>query len=907
MEDEPVDLPTSAGDQLAERIDSLTAQVAAFCDQGRYQDAVQPAEEVVLLTRRLLGPRHEGMATALSNLAVVVVSHGDYTRAETLYRQALDINREALGPRHPGVATSLGNVAGVLSAIGDYEGAERLHRQELAIDREALGPHHAHVAASMNNLALVLAAEGDHAAAELLFREALAISQETLGPTDPAVASALSNLALVLVARDALEEAEPMYLEALEIDRAAVGPGHPKIANRLSNMAGLLSRKGQFRQAELRYREALEIERGSVGESHPIFAIGLSNLADVCAATGQDEEALRLKGEDARIQDGLMRHVFAMGSERQRLAFLQAIAWATDTFFSLVLDRFPNDRAAVSRALDLVLRRKGVVADALATDRGAVLARGDPELDERFRALSKLRSQIATKALAGPGSEGPEAHRRVLDEWERERELLERDLATRVSDLDEERRLPRVDAGAIARVLPEGSALIEFVRFIPHDFRAVPARGEARVQAPRYLAFVLPAEEGADVTLLDLGQAEAIDRMVSAFRRAITGGDEAGGGDDRAQDEPGVWPGPGDELRRAVFDPLLPALGDRRRVFLSPDGDLTRIPFEVLPGPTGEPLIEGGWAFSYVSTGRDVLRFGQPSSVHVGEALVAADPDFDLGDPSPTSGSSPPPGRRSADLDRAGLGFHRLEGTRGEGEAVGARLGVTPLLEAGVLESLLKATRSPRILHLATHGFFLPDQAREPDRELRGMDGDVPGPLRGPGMENPLLRSGLALAGANTFLKKGSLPAEAEDGILTAEDVSGLDLLATELVVLSACETGLGEVRRGEGVFGLRRAFVLAGARTLVMSLWKVPDGPTRELMEGFYERLMAGEPRADALRGAQLELMKDYPHPWFWGAFICQGDPGALRGEAPERRAPDRRTNRSGEVLTEEEGSDGS
>jgi CHAT domain-containing protein len=144
-------------------------------------------------------------------------------------------------------------------------------------------------------------------------------------------------------------------------------------------------------------------------------------------------------------------------------------------------------------------------------------------------------------------------------------------------------------------------------------------------------------------------------------------------------------------------------------------------------------------------------------------------------------------------------------------------------------------------------------------------------------MENPLLRSGLLLAGFNTWFTGGALPAEAEDGILTAEDVSGLDLLATELVVLSACETGLGEVRTGEGVFGLRRAFVLAGAKTLVMSLWKVPDAQTRELMEDFYRRILQGQGRVAALRAAQLAMKAKYPDPFYWGAFICQGDPGPL------------------------------
>jgi CHAT domain-containing protein len=212
---------------------------------------------------------------------------------------------------------------------------------------------------------------------------------------------------------------------------------------------------------------------------------------------------------------------------------------------------------------------------------------------------------------------------------------------------------------------------------------------------------------------------------------------------------------------------------------------------------------------------------------------------------------------------------------------------VPPWLDATALEGRLKAAcRSPRILHLATHGFFLPDQERDPTREGLGVGFDfveVCGPqsafgrLSGAIIESPMLRSGLALAGANTWLRGGNLPAEAEDGLLTAEDVTRLDLLTTELVVLSACETGLGQVHAGEGVFGLRRAFVLAGAETLVMSLWKVPDGPTRDLMEDFYARLLSGEGRAEALRQAQLAMKERYPEPFYWGAFICQGDPSPL------------------------------
>jgi CHAT domain-containing protein len=335
--------------------------------------------------------------------------------------------------------------------------------------------------------------------------------------------------------------------------------------------------------------------------------------------------------------------------------------------------------------------------------------------------------------------------------------------------------------------------------------------------------------------------------------------------------------GAGARLYSLLFDPTIGSLGEHEHLLLAPDGDLAKVPFEVLPVGTGR-LIDIHH-ISYLTTGRDLLRAGSPPSGQQGEPVVLADPDFDVrGDVAgKLEGKDVGPLRGGLDYGR--LHFRRLPGTEQEGKQVAAMLGVRPWLAEAALEGRLKACRSPRILHLATHGFFLENQKHDPTRAVFGLFGPegLSGRLTGPLPENPLLRSGMGLAGVNTWLAGGSPPAEAEDGILTAEDVTGLDLLDTELVVLSACETGLGEVRVGEGVFGLRRAFVLAGARTLVMSLWKVPDEQTRELMEEFYRRLLAGAPRADALREAQLVIRAKHPHPYFWGAFICQGDPGPL------------------------------
>jgi CHAT domain-containing protein len=194
---------------------------------------------------------------------------------------------------------------------------------------------------------------------------------------------------------------------------------------------------------------------------------------------------------------------------------------------------------------------------------------------------------------------------------------------------------------------------------------------------------------------------------------------------------------------------------------------------------------------------------------------------------------------------------------------------VEPLLGVTARESALKKISAPRILHIATHGFFFNLKGRQSLHENSVLPENID---RFFYLENPMLRAGLALAGANSYLRHGRLPDEGEDGILNAEDVSGLTLTGTELVVLSACETGLGELYSGEGVFGLRRAFSLAGARTLIVSLWKVADAETAELMEIFYERLLTGLPAELALREAKLALREKHGDPYYWAAFICLG-----------------------------------
>jgi CHAT domain-containing protein len=324
-------------------------------------------------------------------------------------------------------------------------------------------------------------------------------------------------------------------------------------------------------------------------------------------------------------------------------------------------------------------------------------------------------------------------------------------------------------------------------------------------------------------------------------------------------------------------------------LLISPDGQLNLIPFAALVDERGRYVV-GRYSISYLASGRDLLRLQVPRESKGGPLVVAA-PDFGGGgwvkasrlkrqQKDALAGEVKAESARSA---VEALYFRSLPDAAQEGEALRSLLpGATLLTKRRATKAALSQMRSPRLLHIATHGFFLEDQnlTSDGERGAKALPDDPERALqrlerRGVGIESPLLRSGLALAGANEYK-------EEDNGILTALEVTGLNLWGTKLVTLSACDTGVGEVKNGDGVHGLRRALVLAGAETQVMSLWAVSDPATREMMVSYYRMLQRGQGRGEALRRAQLEILKKlkWRHPFYWASFIQSGEWANLEGK---------------------------
>jgi len=486
------------------------------------------------------------------------------------------------------------------------------------------------------------------------------------------------------------------------------------------------------------------------------------------------------------------------------------------------------------------LRRKGRVLDTLSQNLNRLRQQLSPADQERLTRLSALRTQVAQIAF---NPNPTDQQRQQLQLLNTQAEQIETELNR--SSAAFAQTTQKVTLEAVQKAIPQNAALVEFIQYEPFDPKAPPSQSFG---SPRYAVYVLTAT--GEPRFADLGSASEIDALVRQYYNVVR--------DSRLPREPLR------NLDAKIMAPVRQFVGTANHLLIAPDGQLNLVAFAGLVDEKNQYLIET-YQITYLTSGRDLLRL-QETPPKANPPLIVANPTFDK--PGTTAiqiASADRSNPRSIDL--ATLKFGSLPATAIEGETIAKLLPNSRLFtQTQATETVVKGTPNPRILHLATHGFFLQSapttQAQDGSRQLPS--------------ENPLVRSGLAFSGFNVRQGGG------EDGVDTPTlEVTGMDLRGTQLVVLSACETGLGDVQSGEGVYGLRRAFTLAGAQSQVMSLWRVDDNATKDLMVNYYQRLSKGEGRGEALRQAQLTMIRsqNYAHPKYWSGMIPAGD---WRGMSP-------------------------
>jgi CHAT domain-containing protein/Tfp pilus assembly protein PilF len=783
---------------------------------------------------------------ALHGLAELYRDRGDYGRAEPLLRQAVARKSTQYDLGH---AACLEALASVYLDMGDDLRAEAPLAQALEDRRKAQGESHPDYARSLGALARLYAARGDFARAEPLCRQAVEIQRQARGESHSDYAAALGDLAELYLARGDSDRAEPLLRRAVEARRKVQGDSHPDYARSLGALARVYAGRGDHARAESLFRQAIEIQRRARGESHPDYAAALGDLGELYLARGDANRAGPLLREALDLESAWLRDLCSAFGERQRLRLYAGTRRFLDSFLSVATVGTAPPSDLYARVLDC----KGVVDAEMAEER---LARDEPDLRVRLEELALVKAKLARLAFAGW---------RTTD-LTRRKESLEADLAARSAAFRAQRKSTPGPEQVTASLCGDEALvdLFEYTHAAPPDGNKGPLRRERRL-----LAFVL--RPGKPAALVPLGPARPVTEAVLSWHGAL-----ALGWADGVQAAAAA-------LARHVWDPIRPHLEGARTVLIAADGALLSFPFAALPGTRRDSYLIEDLAVAYVASGRKfvqmrAVRLGPPGRglLAVGGVDFQADPGRSQHSDRPEPAAPAP-----APLLAKRGGFASLPGTLPEAESVRAQyrgafadqpadLLVGADAREGELKRRLNGGRV-RVVHLATHGFFesparfaaLRAGANQLEPAVEALTvGQKAGDTAASDL-TPLLRSGVVLAGGGalnpmTGLENAQL-VPTEDGILTAEEAQALDLRGTELVVLSACQTALGDLEAGQGVLGLQRAFEAAGARAVVASLWRVDDAATAVLMERFYANLWTKRlPTLEALRQAQLDLLKD-------------------------------------------------
>jgi len=879
-------------ESLLHESNRLATRFADLYRAGQNDAAAIVAEQALDAGERALGPNHAHVVRLLRSLAEVQRQLGDYLASEASFRRALAVSERVVGSEHPLTGHILERFGALYVVKEEYGKAAPMLQQALRIAEQTVGVDHSEFASALTTLAALHIQMADFEQAERELDRGLTILERTRDPNDPETARILTNLGNLYLRRKEFGRADSIEQRALTMYEALDGPEAPSlvfpllnlgriaherptgrdldralqmyqrglaiaekaaprelnVAIFINNMANVYKAKHDYDTPLDLYRRVLRISEETMGPYHNLTIVSLGNIANLYIARRDIPNAIEFQQRvDERLEQAFALNL-AIGSERQKLAYFQSYTERTERTVSLHLRLAPRDPAAAALAALVLLQRKGRVLDAASGTLTAARLRFDTTDQALLDRLNLMRARLARLALDGPPKTQVNVYWQQFRELEEQKERLEAEMSGRSTEF--RASSPAVTLAAVQAAIPPNAALIEFAVYRPFD-PAVSMNSEQYGQ-PRYAVCVMHRD--GRVQWSDLGDARDTDRAVDQLRRALR--------DPRRSDVR--------ERARVVdervMQPVRAMIGDADHLLVSPDGVLNLIPFEALVDENRRYLVQR-YSFTYLTSGRDLLRLQMPRASRSGPVVIA-DPSF-----GERTGAAPAQGSVTSAENLANVYFAPLSGTARESREIEQLFPEAKVYTRDqATESVLKRVEAPSILHIATHGFFLSDRPTASADEkpaAAGHDADA-------ALENPLLRSGLALAGANRRSRGGD-----DDGVMTALEASGLDLWGTKLVTLSACDSGIGQVMNGEGVYGLRRAFVLAGAETLVMSLWPVSDDVTRELMTGYYGRLKRGAGRGQALREVQLDALsrKNRSHPFYWAGFIQAGEWTALEG----------------------------
>lgn len=925
------------GELHLETLSTLTALASVHQEKGDYGTAADLFTQAMGAYKESLGDRHERYLECKNNLAMAYFGQGWNKRAEVELNETLHQYNEILGEHHPNTLRVMDNLGTVYRVSGKFDQAEELLQKVLVLRVDSLGKGHLDTLVTINNLALLYQAMGLYDKAEMHYSEVLTGRRARLGSNSPDTAVALHNLAFLYTAQGRVVEARDYYTESLDVLTSTVGEKHPDTLHAMANLANLYLDMGDLKVAEELIPKVLRLRTEALGEHHPDTILSLNSYSMLQMELHGDQQAVETaeKVVDASILAYGMEHPTTLVAKnnlaflyqhfnrfnqaetlykevlKSRLrvlgevhpdtllsrfnvaelyletgrnglafeqlkkhfhssnAYLQKIIWgAGEDTRQAYIDQQHDERnlylslfsqlstdASLVEFWNVSLTRKGrlqsIASQVIAITN--MLKNEDPELKDILARFNEARSALASLTFTETDSwRDRETLRKELNE-------LERLLGAKAKEqqaVDEEIRPETVQSA-----LGGDEVLIDFLIFNKVNLKQLDT--EAR---QIYAVVVAPGEK---LRLIHLGPLRPVTSLVKNYRKTMnptSGGSRGFQSNERRQ----TLEKAAKDLHDLLWRPLQPFLAGKNKVFLVPDGILNLLPFKALLDDEGDYLLNT-YSIVRLNSARDLIKKKQ--QVSIGESAVFSNPDY-INTLDQTPGVT-----RGIAIKTSELWFTPLPGTAAEGEQVmalmqGGKRSVKLFTQQVARESSLMALDSPPILHLATHGYYLEDISRNKglgaQHSIQRLDS---GKLGVANVENPLARSGLALYNANLGVR-GQKLTDGTDGLLSALEVLNLKLAGTQLVVLSACETGVGEVQTGEGVYSLNRAFQEAGAKSVLSTLWPISDQGTMRLMEDFYSRVLDDISPQQALQLSQQDFQKDelFRDPFFWAPFVMVG-----------------------------------
>lgn len=887
---------------------NVDRMASVYLSQGRYLEAESLAKQALDLRKKTRGEGHPEVAYMYSNLGRIYHATGRYRQAEECYRSALRIREAAIERSSPLIAESHRQLGQLCFDDGHYALADRHYHSAIELMQYALGEHHSWVAACMRDLSTMYSTWGRPEESIEVLHEALSIQKRFLGGTHPAVASTLEAIAGTELLLGRADKALAAINQAEQVDsavassgghlqrsivttraRVLLAVGAPAAAesllhrsrwpegsqdpnglsvDELALLAQALSAQGKLTEAQVTFDRIFLRLTGEIGSNTVSAADLRDQYAQFLILCGKYDQALDVSIEALRGRLAILDEGAQVLSERQALQFERAMHNSRDIMITALLAGDTSrslERADVS---DLLLASKGAISNSIFARERGLRQSVSVETSVLRDSLHVARYQLATLYMRGVGREDTQQARETLETARETKDRLERQLAPILGSESTDEEAINTLTARVRQRLPDHAVLAEYIKY----------QNVGEIGSEQY-ALLTISREGRSA-MRNLGAAAEIDSLMQSYQSHMALAGQRGA----PPDSQNVisYRELADALYTRIWAPIAPEILPERVVFIAPDAELHLLSFAGLTDPQGRYLIESR-PVQYLSCGRTLAEATREKPTD--GALLLCDPDFDAdagaraaalpSDVLVVSNSAPQlefVTVRSSCEQFSKRDFTRLPGTRSEVETVRMQLSSQNLGMIDVCtgpaasEEYLKShAGGQRLLHLATHGFYLGGRC---NRMLHPSDDVATSALVG---ENPLLLSGLCLAGANR-----NDDVVAEDGILTAEEVASLPLDGTQWVVLSACETRLGETKHGEGVFGLQRAFQMAGANTVISALWAIPDRATTTFMKSLY--LNSGTPLYDAMRQSQLAMIAELrkrgqpDHPYNWGAFVSVG-----------------------------------